>query len=385
MNVRDLLMTLLRYSIKDEAFDKNAIKESLSQEKLATLFSVAKKHDVAHLIAYALEQNGFSFECEEWRLLLKEKEQAVLRYEMINGDINEISNLFESERIDYMMLKGAVLRSYYPQPWMRTSCDIDILVKEESLDRATNALVEKLSYKTDYEKHYHDVSLFSPFGMHLELHHNINETIEEYDKILTRVWQFSYKAEKNCYKHFQSNEFLVFHLMAHMAYHFVSGGCGIRSVMDMWVIKNSLELDENALTTLLHQSKLLKFYNRIMELADYWFEGNKQPIELVQEMEKYILLGGAYGTKAQSAVSKQAKSGGKFKYIWSRIFMPYKNLAVLYPIIKKHKILTPFCQIARWFSAIFKRKKVLKEIKIVSAVNKEQLKGLESLLDNLGL
>ena len=165
MNVRDLLMTLLRYSIKDEAFDKNAIKESLSQEKLATLFSVAKKHDVAHLIAYALEQNGFSFECEEWRLLLKEKEQAVLRYEMINGDINEISNLFESERIDYMMLKGAVLRSYYPQPWMRTSCDIDILVKEESLDRATNALVEKLSYKTDYEKHYHDVSLFSPFGM----------------------------------------------------------------------------------------------------------------------------------------------------------------------------------------------------------------------------
>ena len=27
------------------------------------------------------------------------------------------------------MLKGAVLRQYYPEPWLRTSGDIDILVE----------------------------------------------------------------------------------------------------------------------------------------------------------------------------------------------------------------------------------------------------------------
>ncbi|MBO4954226.1 MAG: nucleotidyltransferase family protein, partial [Clostridia bacterium] len=36
--------------------------------------------------------------------------------------------------IDFMPLKGAVIRQYYPEPWMRTSCDIDIHVKKDRLE-----------------------------------------------------------------------------------------------------------------------------------------------------------------------------------------------------------------------------------------------------------
>ncbi len=385
MNVRDLLLALLRYAIKGEALDLGAVMESLSSKKLATLFKVAKKHDVAHLVAYALEQNGFSLEGDTWQAFLNEKEQAKLRYEMLQADINEIFACFDSEGIDYIPLKGAVVRAYYPEPWMRTSCDIDILVREIDLGRAVGALADKHAYRVDGKKTLNDISLYSPFGMHLELHHNIKETIDKYDELLTQVWAFSQKSDENRHMCFQSNEFMLFYLTAHMAYHFIGGGCGLRSVLDMWLLKGKLALNDVELKALLEKAELDKFYQAIMELGEYWFENQLTVSSTVLEMEKYILLGGAYGTSKQGAAFKQVKKGGKFKYFWSRVFMPYKSLVILYPVIKKHKILTPFCQIARWFSVIFKGKRIKKEIKAVTAVSKEQVDSVRALLNQLGL
>ena len=102
-------------------------------------------------------------------------------------------------------------------------------------------------------------------------------------------------------------------------------------------------------------------------------------------MEKFILLGGVYGTAQQSAVTGQIKKGGKVKYFWSRIFMPYEGLAILYPVIKKHKILIPFCQVARWFGALFKRKRISREVKRVAGTDREQIEKTKKLLNDLGL
>ena len=383
MNVKDLLITLVRQAIKGEKANREEIEKSLSGEKLSTLFKVSKKHDVAHLVADSIEKLGLSLEGEAWQAFLKEKEQSCLRYEMIQADINEISACFNSQGIDFIPLKGAVIRSIYPEPWMRTSCDIDILVREDDLDRAVAALVLNCSYKTDNKKTYHDISLFSPFGMHLELHYNIKENQPQYDKLLTQVWDFSKKVADHMYS--ESEEFLIYHLIAHMAYHFAMGGCGFRSVLDLWLVKNKLDFDTDSLKTMLKNSGLERFYTVISELADHWFGENISLDSVVLDAEKYILLGGAYGTQKQGAVSTQIKMGGKVKYFRSRIFMDYNSLSLLYPIIKKHKILTPFCQITRWFGAIFKSKRIVNEIKNVSSTSSEDINNIKRLLNDLGL
>lgn len=383
MNVKDLLFVLLRFSINKEAFNKETVEESLNNEKLATLYKASKKHDVAHLVAHALDQAGISFLGEIGSLFLKEKEQAFLRFEMIQADIKEICGCFDEEGINYIPLKGAVIRDYYPEPWMRTSCDIDILVGEDSIDGAVRALVEKLGYKTDNKKTYHDVSLYSPFGTHLELHYNIKENEPKYDELLVRVWEFAEKADGS--KYIQSNEFLIFHLIAHAAYHFVKGGCGIRSVLDLWRLKQGLKIDIATLNNMLEKAGLVKFYNVLISLGEYWFGDVENASQTVLEMEKYILLGGAYGTVKQGALAGQAKKGGKLRYFWSRIFLPYESLAILYPVIKKHKALIPFCQIARWIAALFKRKRIAKEIKNVAESDREQIEKTKKLLDDLGL
>lgn len=385
MNVRDLLITLLRNALRGEALDIDAVRASLNDNRMATLFKVAKGHDVAHLVAYALEQNGFCSEEKTWQLFLKEKEQATLRYEMMQADIGEICACFDCEKIDYILLKGAVVRGYYSEPWMRTSCDIDILVREPDLEKAVSALVEKHTYRVENKKEYHDISLYSPFGTHLELHHSIKENIAKYDQLLTQVWDFSSKANENSFEYVQSKEFLMLHLTAHMAYHFVSGGCGVRPVIDLWLINTRFTLDKDKLNEMLEKAELKKFYDVIVELGEYWLGKSTAVGNTVLETEKFVLLGGAYGTSGQMLVAQRAKKGSGFKYILSRIFLPYENLAVLYPVVKKHKILVPFCHIARWFSAIFKRKKVKKELEQMSNISKEQEKSTAVLFDRLGL
>ena len=385
MSVRDLLIALVRYAIKGEALDKSAVEAALNSEKLATLYKVAKGHDVAHLVAYSLMKNAIVFDGTVWQLFLKELEQAKLRYEMIQADTTEIYSCLEKEGIEYIPLKGAVIRSYYPEPWMRTSCDIDILVKKENLDRAIDALVQNCHYTTDHKITYHDVSLYSPFGMHLELHFNINENISKYDAVLEQVWEYSCVSNESAFKYLQNVEFLTFHMTAHSAYHFVSGGCGLRSVLDLWILKQSLGNEALRLEELLEKAELSRFYNGICELGEYWFGEKQLTSHTVEEMQKYVLLGGAYGTRGQGIASGKAKHGSRFKYYLSRMFLPYSNMAVLYPVLKKHKILLPFCHIARWFCGIFKRKKIKNELEILSSISKEKEEHMNALMTELGL
>ena len=77
MNVRDLLLTLIRCAIKGETLDVDEVKGALSEEKMAVLYKVAKSHDVAHLVCYALEKIGIIFENgDTWQAFLKEKDNG---------------------------------------------------------------------------------------------------------------------------------------------------------------------------------------------------------------------------------------------------------------------------------------------------------------------
>jgi hypothetical protein len=48
-------------------------------------------------------------------------------------EFERICLVLEKAKIPHIPLKGSVLRKLYKEPWLRTSCDIDILVQEETL------------------------------------------------------------------------------------------------------------------------------------------------------------------------------------------------------------------------------------------------------------
>lgn len=68
------------------------------------------------------------------------------RYKTINCELEQIGKTLEKANIPFILLKGSVIRKYYPESWMRTSCDIDILVNELDLNSAIRLLCDSLRY-----------------------------------------------------------------------------------------------------------------------------------------------------------------------------------------------------------------------------------------------
>lgn len=247
--------------------------------------------------------------------------------------------------------------------------------------------MEKCSYKKQ-ERNYHDVPLVSPNNILLELHFNIKENMDNLDKVLIKVWDYSSPVGKdNCLEYEQSNEFFFFHLLAHTAYHFQHGGCGIRSILDLYLIHHQMPYNNEKLRMLCREAKIETFYEYVIQLSEVWFgECSHTPVTLA--MEKYILHGGTYGTKDNSIAMEQTmQGGGHTRYIRGRIFMPYKALKMKYPILERHKYLTPIYQVVRWYKALSrgKLKKYTAELHLSKRINQEQLDSAEKLLEALKL
>ena len=357
---------------------------TIEEEKL--LLKLTQKQDLAHMIAYAITDNEVLNDDEVKKQLNRAKFIAVMRREQQNYEYNAIVKTFNEQKIPFIPLKGAILCNYYKESWLRTSCDIDILVKEQDLNRAVKALVDINGYKTDGKLNYHDVSLFSPSKVHLELHFNILENKENIDSVLAKVWDYARQSENSEFEHNLTNEFFVFHMLSHMMYHFLKGGCGVRTIMDVYIAHQKLDINNDELYKLLDASNISKFYESIKELASVWFE-NKKHTKKTIKLENYILSGGIYGTLENRMKVDGTKVDSKTSHIMKRIFCPYSIMKNRYPILRKHKWLLPFYEVVRWVETIFsgKAKKLKREVEVLENTSASEKADFKQFLEDIGL
>ena len=210
----------------------------------------------------------------------------------------------------------SVVREYYPEPWLRTSCDIDILVHKEDLNKAMAVLLENGC--TMYgEKNYHDVSFVTPGKKLLELHFCLREDIPILDRVLDRVWQYTKNAPGKQYEYRLQNGFLLFYLIAHMAFHCRFGGCGIRSFVDIWLLCDRMEYDKELFGQLCCEAKLEQFFDNVQRLIGVWFAGEEHTA-VTKQLESIVISGGTYGSLDNRILIDQAQTGGKRKQFWQQ-------------------------------------------------------------------
>lgn len=360
--------------------------KSLSFELYSTIYKLSKHHDLAHIVGSALQKAGAELPAELLEKFQKQQTLAAYRYMRIEYDLEQICQAFENAKIDHMPLKGSVIRKYYPSPEMRTSCDIDILVREEELERAVAVLRDELHYEIG-RKDTHDVSIFSTSGIHVELHFSLIEDDENVDKLLADIWSHAYLDVNSEYRYLMNNEYFVFYSIAHMAKHFLNGGCGIRPFMDLWIAQNRMGFNRETVDDLLDKCGLKQFGNQAFALCDVWF-ADGQHSELTEKMEQYVVSGGVYGTvEHKVAISQTQQSGGKVRYMMRRIFLPYSALKLYYNRLEKYPILYPFYQVKRWCRIMFGKdsKRAMRELQYSATVSDNEKERLVTLCKDLEL
>lgn len=386
MNDFNLLFGLLGSAIGAKPEMKEIKIDNIEQE-LAMLYKLSKKHDLAHLIADVLDKNNlFPADNEIKKRFLQERNIAIYRCEQMQYELDEICRIFEEEKIEHIPLKGSVLRAYYPEPWMRTSCDIDILIKEEDLDCAVEILSKKLGYKKG-ARATHDIPLYSSSNVHVELHFSLLEDnmANNASLILNGVWD-KIEASSDSYRKTLQDDFLYYYHIAHMAKHVEFGGCGIKPFLDLWLLNEKVPFHQEKRDDLLLAGGLKQFETIVKSLTYVWF-ADEQGATSTKKLEEYILTGGVYGSTENKVAAQAGKKGKGFRYIISRIWCPYDLLKKRYPRVIKCKLLIPYYQFRRWLQFLWvgeKRKSII-EAKLSKELSNEKAEGVQIMLKEIGL
>ncbi|MBE6549020.1 MAG: hypothetical protein E7670_01175 [Ruminococcaceae bacterium] len=383
----DILMEFIKSAFGTTTLDIEKVK-NIDNEALYQIYKTSKSHDLVQILAAELEKNGLLNNDELGNKFRKQQMIAIFRYEHINYELDRVCNVFQKERIPFVLLKGAIIRKHYPEPWMRTSCDIDILVHKEDVDNAANILVKECGYQNN-GKSSHDISLFSPDQKtHVELHYDLVEdgVANGSSAILRSVWDNGVVCKDGQAMYEMTDEMFYFYHIAHMAKHFEVGGCGIKPFIDLWILDNMKDVDLDKRDHLLRKGDLLKFAEAVRKLSRVWLCGDEHdPVS--QQMEDYILRGGVYGSQENRVTVQQQKKGGRLRYALSRIFLPYDVIKFHYPILQKYRFLTPFMEVRRWFKLVFcgAAKRSFHELNYNRNISDEIAAKTQEFLKNIGL
>lgn len=385
-NIR-LMFNLLNSVISSSHLSEEE-KADFDLDNLSGLISLAELHKVLPIVIEGLFYNKLLQPFDKAGVALRRVQyKQVCRNENREQEINNICNTLESAGIEFIPLKGSVIKRYYPQPWMRTSCDIDILVRKDDVEKACNVLADSLGY-TVGQSSFHDVKLKTPSKINLELHFDlIEEKVKDnISAVLSDAWQYTKAVDGYKFHKEFTNEFFMLYHIVHMAKHVLIGGCGIRPFIDMWYIRRNFELDREKLDAMLEKSNVVKFWEVSNLLCDVWFE-NGSHNALTQEMHEFIICGGIFGTTASAAAINQTKGNSKKRQFLRLMFLSTDKMKLIYPNLNKRPWLLPFYHVKRWCRVFSrsKREKVNDYIGANDYVSQKSVDRVGKLLNDLEL
>ena len=383
MTSSEIILNSIKTIINNEFIKEH---QSLEDSDYAEIFKIARSHDILPMVSEGLYKNNLLPANEIGDVFKQSQMTALVRFSRFEQERTKLADIFEKNKIQYIFLKGSEINKYYPENYMRTQCDIDILVKNEELGIVQEIFREQLGYE-ELEPEPHEVTYVSPMGVHIEVHFVLREEYnDDCDRLLSEVWNNVYLQETSQYQCFIKSEFFLLYHIAHMAKHFINGGCGIKPFVDLWIINHRINVNVEEVKKLLQKCNLYTFYCQVEYLSEVWF-GDMTHTEISKKIEDYILNAGVYGTKENHAAMAQCRKGSRAKHLAERIFLPYETISRYYPIVKKYPIILPFAHIYRWCKVLFGkgREQALNEINLNLSIDEEKYRETMNLYKKLRL
>lgn len=329
---------------------------------------------------FALEKSSAP---EEVKNLLEQRFASVVgqqvRQEFFQG---AIFDKLDENKIEYLPIKGSTLRALYPHPEMRVSCDVDFLVRQEDMPAVREVLKScGLEQDTSCVGADHDV-WHAEGGVTIEPHKSLM-SLTDFAGYFTDFWQKTFPVGDGTSRMRLKTEDEYIFLIAHAYKHFIHGGCGVKTLCDVWFFrKKHTDMDEEYVYTELEKIGAAKFDKKIIALADCWL-GDAEMDEESEILTDFLFDGGVYGTGKSSALmgtDAESVQKTKRKYLLKRLFPPLKSLKLRYPVLNKCPFLLPVMWIVRIFDAIFTRRGTIKRnLKDCGSMNEQDVEKAKKI------
>ena len=353
---------------------------------------VGKRHQIASLLYYGAMNCGIPQGNPLMQELFNYTCKGILVSEQQLYAINKIFSSFDEKHIEYMPLKGTLLKKMYPKHEMRLMGDADILIKTEQYEDI-KAVMQELGYKEHIESDHEFI--WSKQNVCIELHKRLIPSYnKDYYEYYGDGWKLAKLNDNGTTRYKMTSEDEMIYLFTHFAKHYRSAGIGIRHIIDLWVYRlNNSELDEIYIEKELKKLKLYDFYINIINTLEVWF-GNFQEDAKTDLITTHIFNSGVYGTHEATVLSdayRDSKSVGsannvRIKKFLNLVFLPYKFMAEKYTILKKIPILLPLMWVIRAINVVlFKKKTIQSKVNDFETANTQKVNDFGQALNFVGL
>ena len=375
-NAQKQFVDILSAGIRGKSADK--VYDNVEWDEVIDL---ADKHKVEGIIYLALRKSKLISNIGEEKIsLLKQKAAitGITQSRHISG-LSTVLNKINERNIPVIVLKGLVVREFYPQPDQRSMNDADILVHEGDVEKVKQLLIDMGYVYLEDHKASHHIALVHHKYPFIELHWNLfkrdgfSNELEHYERL---IWRRAIKVNVGEAEVLSlSYEDLALHLCMHMAAHLVATGFGVRQLCDfvLLVEHKGDEIDWNSFIMKARMYGFEKFSEIMFLLCNKLFnmEVPKEINIKVVNNKKYvsallneIFEAGVHGKKemanqfaTQVAFNFQDKDSnatlGAINRYFRFIFPKIDDMSDKYSYAKKVNILTPIAWIHHLFAGVF--------------------------------
>lgn len=274
-------------------------------------------------------------------------------------ELQRLKPVFENLGIDYIFLKGSVIKNYYPDTSMRRMSDIDILFRGTDF-KTIDKIFEDLGYEI-LHKDAKDTAYLKPASkVAIEMQpHLIDKGYTKWYEYLENIWDKCTHA--NHEYQMSLEDFYIYHII-HMAKHFKNGGIGLTHLLDVYImLENFQHINWSYVSNELSTIELLKFHDTIKILVYRWF-GTQQPDTIYAQslcetanqkseeltskeialLTRYIFNSGAFGSRKQQELNSIVTRGDE-TFSFRKKFFPDMTTMINYfgEPLHKHQYLLP--------------------------------------------
>lgn len=370
LSAADELFLILRQFLNNEKIQKDELPDDRTE--LMRLFEI---HSLQPIFYYmiappnsALPQQLSEWEQKLWSRYISSAYIAAQQ----DMDAEEMAAAFQANNIPLVFFKGVVLRTFYPEPQLRTMSDIDCLVQRKDRERA-HSLMLNLGYTCQTDKG--DVWVYCKESTSVEMHTFIaqNSFRNNFD-----YRNFFADAAEHMEKMGNFNilkkEYHFCFLIYHIAKHLNSTGAGIRMILDIVVFLRHYEneFDWAQAEKLLRKARLDKAAGAVFQLCARWFGTGipwKKQVreEVLEQLEAYITDGGTFGFETHDIGDMYLRRGygnwqsrGRYRFycrlLRNYLFPSGENMLQIMPALEQKKWLLPAAWVKRWWLGAFRRR-----------------------------
>lgn len=301
--------------------------------------------------------------------------------------------------IDHILMKGFVLREYYPVPELRTFGDIDIVIRPGDRPKS-DELLRSLGYhpETDWEPVFSYTKDVEYYEIHSEIMEvNVSDKAD-YRGYFRDLWQ--YAEASGDHRHQFRPEFHFLYLLTHIAKHVTGSGAGVRMYLDVaaFLRRFGTSLDWDWIRQELEKLRFADFANIVLLLVQESF-GVESPIPLQAVEEEtmgafleFTMAGGVFGRVGRDSGTQSLKnqSRGREKIsrigaVAGRLFPAAKTIESRYTYLKEKPWLLP----AAWIHRLVKTRDTwqqhTEEAQNILLADKEEVRRIQKLYEKLGL